>query len=383
MLNAASSLYIHFPFCLSKCAYCDFFSVPAARNAREQFDGYLSALAGGISRQNREGILAPLKTIYIGGGTPSLLTPRDIESLLARIDREAGIESGAEITLEANISGVSAGFLRGMAQAGITRLSAGLQSFNRQSLSAVHRRRAPESFMETLSAWRGTLSIDMIAGLPFETEESFATGLETALCCSPHHVSLYALTVEEHTPLARDITAKRVPYDKDFADLLWIFGRDFLESRGYAQYEVSNFALPGYECAHNIAYWRLQSYAGAGAGAVGTLFFADGRGERRAVSHDIGGYIRGSERIETEILDKKTVMFEYVMMGLRMREGICGRDFFARFGEPLEEKIGARVGVFASWLQKGMAEHTGSRYALTREGILFLNDFLIDESLIM
>jgi oxygen-independent coproporphyrinogen-3 oxidase len=390
MPEAASSLYIHVPFCVSKCAYCDFFSVKIAHN--ERLDAYGNALLGDISAQYREGKLSRLKTIYFGGGTPALLECRRIESILAHIERTAGIDSRAEITLEANLRDITKDFLRGADSAGITRLSVGVQSLNDASLSAVKRNNGDsEGGLDALSLWTKGLSIDMIAGLPYETERTFARGLETILACRPSHVSLYALAVEKGTPLERAVRLKQIPYDSDAADSLWLSGRALLESRGLTQYEVSNFARPGCECAHNLCYWRLQSYAGAGAGAVGTIFFErpknGGYGLRYSVTKNIDSYIgryaqnvraseTGGKIVLPEPLDKKTVMFERLMMGFRTLEGIDADDFFARFGESLEEKIGAKTGVFAEWKKTGLAHNAGGSYALTREGILFLNKFL-------
>jgi oxygen-independent coproporphyrinogen-3 oxidase len=384
--GSASSLYIHFPFCASKCAYCDFFSRPAAKDAHELIGLYLAALAIDIKRQHNSGCFLPLKTIYIGGGTPSLMRVKDIGALLTNIQKTAGIQAGAEITLEANLRDVTKDFLRGIYDAGVTRLSLGVQSFNEQSLKAAQ----SDNGLGTLDAldwWNGTLSIDLIAGLPHESGTSFLRGLQTA-AARAQHISLYALTVEKNTPLDAMIASGQIPFCQDDADLLWLLGRDFLETHGFAQYEVSNFAKNGFECEHNSAYWLLQSYAGAGAGAVGSLFFdwdvreknTDCCAMRYTIPRGIDAYIasNGTLTAENEFLDKETVMFEYLMMGFRTRKGVCAQTFFKRFGERLEEKIGAEAGVFAAWRQKGLAQKNGTRYALSKEGLLFLNKFLTE-----
>jgi oxygen-independent coproporphyrinogen-3 oxidase len=384
--GAASSLYVHFPFCASKCAYCDFFSRPAAKDAHDLFGAYLAALANDIKLQHDSKYFLPLKTMYIGGGTPSLMRGKDIAALIAHIQKTAGIQADAEITLEVNLRDVTKDFLRAIYDAGVTRLSLGVQSFNKQSLAAAQRDNVSRT-LAALDCWNGTLAIDLIAGLPHETARGFLRGLQAA-CERARHISLYALTVEKNTPLDAMIASKQIPYSRDEADELWLLGRDFLEAHGFAQYEVSNFARKGFECEHNRAYWRLKSYVGAGAGAVGSLFF---RGEARGTHKDcyamrytiprgIDAYIasNGSLTAEKEFLDKETVMFEYLMMGFRMREGVCAQDFFKRFGEPLENKIGADNGVFAAWQKNGLAQKTGTRYALKKDGLLFLNKFLTE-----
>ena len=384
--GTASSLYIHFPFCASKCAYCDFFSRPAAKDAHELFGSYLAALSNDIKHRHALGHLLPLKTLYIGGGTPSLMRVKDIAALIAHIQKTAGVQAGAEITLEANLRDVTKDFLRGIHDAGVTLLSLGVQSFNEQSLAAVQRDNGPGT-LDVLDSWNGTLSIDLIAGFPHESEHSLLRGLQ-AVSARARHISLYALTVETNTPLDAMIASQQMPFCADDADALWLLGRDFLEAHGFTQYEVSNFAKDGFECEHNSTYWQLKSYAGAGAGAVGSLFF-DGlpRGKnkdcyamRYTIPRSIDAYIasNGTLTAENEFLDKETVMFEYLMMGFRTRKGVCAQEFFKRFGEPLEKKIGTKDGVFAAWQKNGLAQKTGTRYALSKDGLLFLNKFLAE-----
>ena len=250
----------------------------------------------------------------------------------------------------------------------------------------------------------------MIARLPEETDASFASGLQTLIAHAPDHISLYSLTVEEGTPLCSEIEKGNILHDIDTSDALWISGRDLLCGAGYEQYEVSNFCRRGGECLHNLAYWNLESYAGIGAGATGT-FYRKNVSARFTNTRDIDSYTRfwKSKKIDAddfrsriffsddfrtvqvcaererkfaelpfsvEYIDKKTEAFEFFMMGLRMTRGICRETYEARFGA-FPEKAEA---LFTAWEGRGLAlrrKKNGARfYALTKEGLLFLNEFL-------
>lgn len=380
----AAALYVHIPFCKAKCDYCDFFSVPLPSGGVP--DEYVAAVCGDIARQR--GNLRAVETLYLGGGTPSLLSPRQLGRIVAAVRAQCGLAGGAEITLEANPADITGGFLSAAADAGVNRLSVGIQSFSRGALRAAHRTLqngttpdALDSLFGTLSRyWRGTVSADLIAGLPGETADSFRDGLTRLIGARPHHISLYALTLEDGTPLCRAVRSGAVRFSEEEADDMWLAGRDMLEAAGYGQYEVSNFALAGYECRHNQAYWRLDSYAGAGAGAVGTVFFADGTGLRHTRPADVAAYIRsaGGAAGDNERLGLDTALFECLMLGFRTREGVSARAFAERFGVPLAERIGADGGAFMRWEWEGRMERDGDRYRLTREGLLFLNRFLAE-----
>jgi oxygen-independent coproporphyrinogen-3 oxidase len=389
----AAALYVHIPFCKAKCGYCDFFSVPLSSGAAVP-DEYVAAVCGDIARQ-RENLRA-VETLYLGGGTPSLLSPRQLRRIVAAVRTQCGLADGAEITLEANPADITGGFLSAAADAGVNRLSVGVQSFSREALRAAHRTLQNGMTPDTLSAgtpnaldslfgtlsryWRGTVSADLIAGLPGETAASFRGGLTRLIGARPHHISLYALTFEDGTPLCRAVRSGVVRFSEEEADDMWLAGRDMLEAAGYGQYEVSNFALAGYECRHNQTYWRLDSYAGAGAGAVGTVFFANGTGLRHTRPADVAAYIRsaGGAAGDDERLGFGTALFECLMLGFRTREGVSARAFTERFGVPLAERIGADGGAFMRWEREGRAEQDGDRYRLTREGLLFLNRFLAE-----
>ena len=409
-MSASFPLYVHIPFCVSKCSYCDFFSVSCAKNIDDEYiSAVLSEAAFTVSLLD----IDSWKTIYVGGGTPSLLSEKQIDRLfsgLLKMSRRAPLE----VTMEANPSDVTESLLDAASASGVTRISCGIQSFSDSSLFRVRRRSRADDVYRALSLFEKkrphVLSVDMIARLPEETDASFASGLRTLLSYAPDHISLYSLTVEEGTPLCTEIESGNILHDIDASDALWISGRDLLCGAGYEQYEVSNFCRRGGECLHNLAYWNLESYAGIGAGATGTFYGKD-VSTRITNTRDIGSYVRfwkskkidaddlrsrtffsddsraayvRSERerkfgefpFSVEYIDKKTEAFEFFMMGLRMTRGICRETYEARFGA-FPEKAEA---LFKAWEWRGLAlryEKKGERfYALTEQGLLFLNDFL-------
>ena len=289
------SLYIHIPFCRSKCAYCDFFSIPRG----EVPDGYVDALLSEI-RFHRECMhTGPLETVYFGGGTPGLLSFRQLERIMAQVLPQC--VSGAEITLEVNPENVTAELLRCAAGSGINRFSVGIQSLDDRVLRAVNRNATAAislRALELLTASGAVFSADMIAGLPEQRDRDFIEGLQKIMSFCPSHVSLYALTVAEHTPLAQQIRRGSVRYSDARIDRQWITGRNILEAGGYLQYEVSNFALPGKESRHNSVYWQQKPYTGAGAGASGTWYFIQPE-QKNSMKTDTGIYT-GGKRVSAE-----------------------------------------------------------------------------------
>src|SRR5574344_988242 len=263
------SLYVHIPFCLSKCDYCDFFSVPCKSAA----DGYVDAVVKEAEFYRHEYGITSWKTVYIGGGTPSMLSPAELSRLITQL---APRIKDCEVTVEINPDDCTSELLCSLERSGVTRLSAGIQALDDKPLKAVNRRCSRKTILEALDViakfWHGRLSCDIIAGLPCQTHDSFIEGLQELVSYPVEHISLYTLTVEEETPLAKKISDGTVQWSSDNADSLWIEGRDFLEKKGFMQYEVSNFAKAGAESAHNLTYWNLRDYIGCGAGASGTIY---------------------------------------------------------------------------------------------------------------
>jgi oxygen-independent coproporphyrinogen-3 oxidase len=385
------SLYLHIPFCEAKCAYCDFYSVPLAAHSLKERDlllnRYLDALLAETKKLLGEFPAVSIPTVYIGGGTPSLLGAGGIGRLLDGVGRLPGLSGGAEITLEANPESADAAFLEACRSGGIKRLSLGIQTFHepgRQAVGRIGKAKLPEQRLAAAAEIFGEgLSLDLMTGLPLQTEAVLRADIEKALAFHPGHVSLYSLTLEEGTPLARKLQGTDRGCEtaglpgRDQADLLWLAGRDALVQAGYEQYEVSNFALPGRRCAHNIRYWRMEHWLGAGPAASGTIVGTPW-GRRISYTPDLAAFFEAPAPAVEE-LDRDTLIRESRLMGFRYIEG-PGPDLFTRrFGLSVEDAIPRTL---ESWRKKrsdgGEALAAEERAALTKEGLLFLNRFLLD-----
>ncbi|MCQ2586106.1 MAG: radical SAM family heme chaperone HemW [Treponema sp.] len=373
------SLYIHIPFCISKCAYCDFFSKPFSSVS----DDYVQALCNELDYRLKDG-KSP-ETIYIGGGTPSLLSKNQLKKIVSHIP----FDSVKEFTVEVNPDDVTVDLLQGFEKCGVTRISCGIQSLNDDVLKICNRRANREQVLNALETfnqnWKGRLSLDLISGLPLETEESFFEGLETVFRSGAEHISLYALTIEEETPLGRKIDSGEIEYDYDIADKMWLMGRDFLEAHGYSQYEVSNFCKDEEVSLHNMTYWTHKSYVGCGSGGTGTLYRDDGSAFRWTNTSNLREYVdfwlsgNCGENIpqESEELSLETEKFEFFMMGLRTVTGISKNQFEKTFACSFPEGVKNQ---FEKWNKEELSEiHTEGDdviYTLGKKGILFLNRFL-------
>ena len=384
-----ASLYAHIPLCLKKCDYCDFFSLvprsfPAdCREPSEITARIVDGLAREIDAWRAEYGITGWKTVYIGGGTPSLLSGDTITRLGDAIRNQSapGNPKIAEWTIEANPEDIGEAWLASCASAGIDRLSIGVQSLDDACLTAVGRRGCAEKTTQALElvshAWKGRLSLDLIAGLPGQTSRGLIADLERLLPYDPDHLSLYSLTVEEGTPLAkrRDASSGANLPDEDAAAEIWLAGRDWLEAHGFAQYEVSNFAKSGHESLHNMTYWKLDTYIGVGPGAAGTIISGD-EAIRFTNTKDFASWFADPRAGRTaERISRKELMTEVLLMGMRLREGIDKRAFSARFGTDIASCIPKTV---ASWAARGLLIDEPNHLALTKDGILFLNRFLSD-----
>ena len=383
------SLYFHIPFCLSKCDYCDFFSIKCAGNITDEYvDALCTELRkrmSGLEKEKGEPLL--VNTIYIGGGTPSLLSRQQFKTLTNQIFNY-NVSQDYEFTVEVNPDDVTQELLQVLEECGVNRISCGVQSFSQTVLKSVHRRADLAQIQAAMDLithfWKGKISVDLICGLPGETEQSMHSGLEK-LCSyrnindNPvNHISFYSLSVEENTPLYKRISSGQTDYDFDFSDKLWLKGRDFLLSKGYEQYEVSNFCIKDNECRHNMVYWESKDYLGIGSGATGTLHNKDGSAVRYTGTTDIKAYIKDPAGTGTqEKIDIKTAQFEFFMMGLRTAKGVDRLRFKKIFGTDFPKKT---LEIIAQWQQKGLMTvkkyPSSELYSLTKEGILFLNSFL-------
>ena len=383
------SLYIHIPFCKSKCEYCDFFSVPCGNKCIP--DEYVNALLQELDVRIKLYNVHRFSTVYIGGGTPSLLKPIQLEKIMKKV-LSLGIPS--EITMEVNPEDVTEELLVTMNVLGINRISCGIQSLNDEVLRCVKRRGCVENIFDKIElikkTWNGIFSVDIISALPNQSKSDFLDGLKKIVSFEPEHISMYALTIEESTPLGKKLQKGQLCYDFEAADEMWIEGRDFLINSGYVHYEVSNFAKDGFACEHNMAYWKLKNYIGIGAGAVGTIY--SDRTVRWSNSTKLDSYISFWNKNLSDIkidelcniqsvenIDFNIQVFEYFMMGLRTSYGICKEEFEARFNMPIPEKF---IKIFNEWEQKQMCQKKVSfnktYYSLNSSGLLLLNEFLTE-----
>lgn len=372
------SLYVHIPLCVKKCAYCDFFSDPSFLG-RE--NAILQALQREIAERANRNRVTEWDTVYIGGGTPSILKPQSIIDLAEAIRRAAPIVCNAEWTIEANPEDVTEPWLNACARGGVNRLSMGLQSMSDAELQAVGRRGSRAANLEALETvsrvWTGQLSVDLMSGLPGQTAETLRQSVETTMEYRPQHVSLYALTLEEGTPLERSARAGMLADlpEGDDADELWIQGRDMLLEAGFNQYEVSNFCRPGFESRHNLVYWNLGDWIGAGPSASGTI--REGREARRSTGAEtIAEWLPDpTGSAHEEILSRDECERESVMMGMRLLEGLDRKRFELRFGRDILERMPTTCD---RWKSRNLLTVTPARIALNEAGLLTLNAFLRD-----
>jgi oxygen-independent coproporphyrinogen-3 oxidase len=377
-MQREASVYIHVPFCAGLCDYCDFYSVPVMPDD-PRMDRYVDLVLEDLAESLDEHAVGRVPTVYIGGGTPTALGAERLDRLLSGVAALLRGRATREFTLEANPESADRALLRLCRERGVTRLSLGAQSFHGPSRRAVHRAGdpalLPERLAEAAACFGEDLCLDLMTGLPYQDEGVVLRDIASALSYRPGHVSLYALTLEEGTPLAEAARAGRIALPEgDEADRLWLLGRDALESAGYAQYEVSNFSLPGKQSGHNARYWRMESWLGLGPGGSGTLIDdTGGAGLRRTFKPDLDLWLNASRSAAytEEFLDSRALMEESLLMGFRLLEGPDTALFEARFRRPLQTLIPLTI---RRWESRGLLRR--KPLALAREGLLFLNAFL-------
>jgi oxygen-independent coproporphyrinogen-3 oxidase len=378
-----TSLYIHVPFCSQKCGYCDFYSIPVGREPPGSLlDRFVETLCRDIAGQLAAFHVTELVSVYIGGGTPSLLGTERMKALLGFLGSAGVLRGGGEFTVEVNPESLDGDFLRVCVEGGVTRISCGIQTFDREARRAVGRRgdgRRLCAALELLSdVYGGAFSADLISGLPCQDESVLLRDIETLLRYGPAHVSLYDLTIEEDSPLYRAAASSklRLPCAEE-AERLWIAGRDLLEAAGYPQYEVSNFAPDGQRSRHNIVYWRMGGWLGAGPSASGTIIRDVGglaSGIRRTVTADVRRYVSKSRApVLNEHLDRATLIRESFLMGFRYIEGPDPALFRKRFGCAPESLVPETI---ARWRDGGSMR--SGLCALNKDGLLMLNRFLTE-----
>jgi putative oxygen-independent coproporphyrinogen III oxidase len=370
------SLYIHIPWCHSKCPYCDFNSYAATSWPEAE---YTRAIVAEMRERAGDAPYAgsSLKTIFFGGGTPSLFAPASIAAILDAAAECFGIDGGAEITLEGNPGTVNAAKLTGMRTAGVNRLSMGAQSFDDATLAFLGRiHKAADTRDAARAAHRAgfeRINLDLIFAVPGQTPAAVMRDIAEAAALEPDHISAYNLTFEEGTAFFADLKRGRiVPLPSDDQAAMYSAVREELPRRGYAMYEISNYARPGHEARHNLTYWRAESYLGLGAGAHSFALGIDGGYGRRwwnerTPARYIEMVSRGARaEAGAEEIDAATGASEYVFLNLRLREGFALADFRARFGREFDELFGERA---TRLVEGGLIARAGGRLMLTERGV--------------
>lgn len=364
-----TGVYLHIPFCKSRCSYCDFATdVYRDSGAVEQ---YVNALCEEIPGSTGETVAAD--TIYFGGGTPSLLTPDQVGRILRTVHAYFDIADNAEITMEMNPATVTPESLAAYRELGVNRASFGVQTFNDRDLKLLARGHdasdARETFRLLREAGFTNISFDLIAGLPGQTLADWERNLDEALTMDPEHLSLYLLEVHQGTPLAEQLRSGRRPMpDEDAAAEMYEMLLDRTEQAGLEQYEISNFARPGFESRHNTKYWRLEPVYGFGVSAHSFDGFQRYWNER-----DTAAYVqRVSDFFTAEVgRERIDAAAEFIFLGLRLNAGISVSKFRERFGIEFTERYAREL---MDLVDKGLIEFNNDRVFLTRRGMLFSNE---------
>ncbi len=333
-------IYIHIPFCVSKCKYCDFLSAPATPAERGE---YARSLCRKIRACADMAKAYRATSIFVGGGTPSILDAGQMEDIFTAVRETFFIEKDAEITLEMNPGTVTGEKLAVYRSLGINRLSIGLQSADDRELRVLGRIHVFRDFLETYDLARRegfrNINVDLMSAIPFQTEESWNNTLKTAVKLKPEHISAYSLIIEEGTPFYERYggggNAEELP-DEDAERRMYWHTKEFLEKYGYHHYEISNYAKKGYECRHNLGYWDRAEYLGIGTGAASLM--------------DNQRWIEGEE---PEVLSLEDQMAEYMFLGLRKIEGVSAEKFKETFHREIRAQYGA---VIRRMEEKGLME---------------------------
>ncbi len=389
------SLYIHFPYCLYKCHYCDFNSY-AVKDVSSLQEAYLDALLRELEVAKGTFFLQNVSTIFLGGGTPSLFDPEVLGRLLAQIEDGIGLSVDAEITLELNPKTIHSARMRDYLATGINRFSVGIQSFQDRYLAPLGRLHNGDEAMQTLRLFEKerveNYNFDLMFAFPGQTFAEFQKDLNTALQFKAKHISLYNLTLEEGTIFAEHYKQGKIKLlDSDLQAQMYEEGIQILEKGGYSQYEISNYSHSGYESKHNLAYWKYKDYLGLGAGAVSFLrkdflrepscqaFQGDLYGIRWMNPKAPDQYIKWAG-LEYPLQNFEKISFsmaqkEFWMMGLRLKEGISIDEFEKRFGSGTYKSYS---GVVETLLKKEWIECSKGIISLSPKGRLLANEVILE-----
>ena len=376
-------IYIHIPFCRSKCAYCDFNSAPPESD--EIVTRYVDALIAHMeSYRTAAGEYEP-DTVFIGGGTPTSLPPEELYRIVRAVKKNFSLVKNAEFTIECNPATADYSTFTRLHRMGVNRLSFGLQSAHENELKALSRCHTRKDFARSYKMARearfDNINVDLMFGIPYQTGTSLAHSIKYVAGMRPEHISLYDLKIEPNTPFGKEYEKIKptLPTEDDNADMY--FGAiDLLSSLDYRQYEISNFARDGKMCAHNLKYWNCDDYLGFGVSAHSYF-----NGSRFSFTPDIKKYIEGvtipTSNVcmteECEQIDERERMGEYIMLRLRLASGIDEREFMRRFGFSFEKIFGEKCEWF---IRSGFMTQKNGIYALTPRG-MFVSNYILTEIL--
>lgn len=368
MAKNSLGIYIHIPFCVRKCKYCDFLSAPAPENVRGAYVERLLEeikLYGELLNESRT------ETVFIGGGTPSILEGREIVRIMDRLRELGNISETAEISIEANPGTVTQEKLKAWKSAGIGRISFGLQSADDEELKRLGRIHTWEIFEENYHLARScgfeNINVDLMSALPGQSMDTWRKTLERVTALLPEHISAYSLMIEEGTPFYETYAEhpELLPSEEE-ERRMYYETKAFLAARGYERYEISNYAKPGYECRHNLSYWERADYLGIGLGAASLL-----GNVRKNNQTELREYLKGNFQGTREVLSDISAMEEYFFLGLRKMKGVDWTPYRAQYERTVEKLV-----------KEGTLQREGDNIRLTELGIdvsnYVLAEFLVE-----
>ncbi len=375
-------LYVHIPFCKKKCLYCDF---PSFGSMEEKYEAYVSGLEQEIEKRAKGCKHYMVSSIFFGGGTPTVLSKDLLDRLMMKIKTSFAVAEEAEITIEANPGTIEKEKAEALVKMGFNRLSMGVQAWQNRLLSTLGRIHTIEEFQDNFQNARkagfNNINVDLMFALPTQTFEDWKETLVKITDLNPEHISAYSLIIEEGTPFYDKFDrGELLKIEEELDREMYHYAVDFLEKKGYQQYEISNFAKSGRESGHNKIYWQTEPYLGMGLGAHS--FF---EGSRFHNTYDLDKYILANGDItifeeEKEILSNKASMEEFMFLGLRLTQGVSYKRFFERFGVEMTDIYGE---VISEFTKNGLLAKTEKGIALTQRGIDLSNQvftaFLLDD----
>lgn len=372
-------LYLHIPFCSHKCGYCDFFSFIPTND--ELVRRYISALIIHMENYRNAAKQYSPDSIFIGGGTPTSLPTPLLLDLIKAVYRNFDVYRKAEFTVEANPSKIEPDTLKKLRKAGVNRISFGLQSADNKELWALTRTHSRMEFehcyKDARRAGFDNINIDIMYGIPGQTKESFMKTLRYVVSLRPEHISMYCLKIEEGTPFAAKINQLFLP-GEDLEYEMYIMAVEYLENHGYPQYEISNFARPGYMCKHNLKYWNCEEYLGLGVSAHSYF-----NKERFSFKRNIDQYMNGLEiknsRItltdESYSISQHERVGEWIMLRMRLKDGVDCREFERKFGGSFHEEYGIKL---EKYVKAGFVSIRDGIYSFTPKG-MFVSNYILAE----